>query len=408
MVAFILTWLFVFAVPWQDMVVLPGLGTMSKLLGIGAVGATVLHVLVRGKLRRPALFHWLVLGYLCWILLSTFWAIAAPASIQRKILTYLQILFMVWVIWETTPTRSRLAAMLQAFVLGAYVAAGSTILNYATGVALTHSASRFAASGFDANDIGMLLALALPMAWYLASSSRSVFLQWLNRAYFVVGIVAILLTGSRGALLTTFVALAVVPWTLTRMRTGVKVAALVIVLVAGVASVQFVPAASFERLSTTSSELSEGTLTGRIAIWQSGLRAVPRRFLNGYGPAGWAPAAGTIFGKIRGPHSTYLSILVEEGVVGLFLYLSLILVVRKRLLSLPTFERRVGLTLLATLALALTPLGWDVHKAGWLVLALLAGWPYVAALPRSAPTQPRPIQTPLRRPRWAPAPAIVE
>ena len=223
-----------------------------------------------------------------------------------------------------------------------------------------------------------------------------------------MGIVAILLTGSRGALLTTFAALAVVPWTLTRMRMGVKVAALVIVLVAGVAAVQFVPTASFERLSTTGSELSEGTLTGRIAIWQSGLRVIPRRFLHGYGPAGWYPAAGLVFGKLRGPHSTYLSILVEEGMIGLLLYLSLFLVVRRRLLTLPTFDRRVALTLLATLALALTPLGWDANKAGWLVLGLLAGWPYVAGLPRTAPTHPRPIQSPLRRPRSRPASAIIE
>lgn len=408
MVAYIFNWLFVFTVPWQNVVVLPGLGTISKLLGVAAVGATVFHVLVSGKLRRPTLFHWLGLAFFGWILLSTFWGIAQPLSIQRKVITYLQLVAMIWVIWETTPSRSRLAGMLQAYVLGAFVAAGSTIYNYLTGAAIQIADTRFAASGFDANDLGMMMALGLPMAWYLASSSRSWPWQWLNRAYFVVGMVGILLTASRGAMLASLVALSVVPWTLTRMRMGVKIAAVVGVLVAVVAAVRIVPKASFERLSTTSSELSEGTMTGRVAIWQSGLRAVPRRFLHGYGPAGWYPAAGAIYGKIRGPHNTWLSILVEEGAIGFLLFVSMFVVVFRRLRALPTFERRVGLILLATLALAITPLSWDVHKAMWLVLALLAGWPYVAALPHSARAEARPIRNPSKRPRWVPTPAIVE
>ena len=408
MVAYIFNWLFVFTVPWQNMVVLPGLGTISKLLGVAAVGATIFHVLVTGKLRRPTLFHWLGVAFFGWILLSTFWGIALPLSIQRKVITYVQLLAMIWVIWETTPTRSRLAGMLQAYVMGAYVAAGSTIFNYLTGAATLIADTRFAASGFDANDVGMMMALGLPMAWYLASSSRTATQQWLNRAYFVVGILGILLTGSRGAMLASLVALSVVPWTLTRMRMGVKIAALVGLLVAGVAAVQIVPAASFERLSTTGTELSEGTLTGRVAIWQSGLRALPRRFLHGYGPAGWYPAAGAIYGKIRGPHNTWLSIVVEQGAIGFLLFVSMFVVILRRLRTLPTFERRIGLILLATLALAITPLSWDVHKAMWLVLSLLAGWPYVAALPQSAPAEARPRRSPLRRPRWAPAPAIVE
>jgi hypothetical protein len=98
---------------------------------------------------------------------------------------------------------------------------------------------------------------------------------------------------------------------------------------------------------------------------------------------------------------------VEQGAIGFLLFLSMFVVVFRRLRTLPTFERRIGLILLATLALAITPLSWDVHKAMWLVLGLLAGWPYVA-LPHSAPAEGARVRSPLRRPRWAPTPAIVE
>jgi len=54
---------------------------------------------------------------------------------------------------------------------------------------------------------------------------------------------------------------------------------------------------------------------------------------------------------------------------------------------------------LATLVMALTPLGWEVHKAGWLVLALLAGWADALGSPRSGPRMPGPVAVPqnLRR-----------
>jgi O-antigen ligase len=221
----------------------------------------------------------------------------------------------------------------------------------------------------------------------------------LNRAYFVVGTVAILLTGSRGALLATMAALSVIPFTLTQLRTGVKVASLVIMVLAGAAAVRFVPAKSFLRLSTTASEISEGTMTGRLAIWRSGIRAVPARPLHGYGPAGWYPSgAGRVGTRTRAPHSTYLSILVEEGMIGLLLYLSMFVVVLTRLRTLPTFERRVGLTLLATLAVALTRL----------VLSLLAGWPDVLAPARPATASARSVRPPLRRTRGAATRVTVE
>jgi O-antigen ligase len=405
-VAHIFAWLLVFAVPWQDMVVLAGVGTMSKLLGVAAVGAAVLHVLFTGRLRQPIAFHWIVLAYLCWVLLSTFWAIAQPLSIERKVNTYLQILVMVWVIWETTPTRSRLASLLQAFVLGGYVAAGSTIYNYASGTA-TSDFGRFAAKGFDPNDLGMLLALALPMAWYLASTARSGTQRWLNRAYFVVGTLAILLTGSRGALLVTIAALSVIPWTLSQLRRGMRVAAVVILIGAGVTAVAFVPSFVFQRLSTTGSEIAEGTVSGRLAVWQSGLRVVPARPLHGYGPAGWFPAAGEVWGRVRGSHSTYLSILVEEGMIGLLLFLSMFVALLTRMRALPTFERRVGLTLLATLAIVITPLGWDTSKALWLILALLAGWSDVFRGARPVTSTSPPVRAVRRRPR-EPTPATVQ
>jgi O-antigen ligase len=417
-VAYICAWLFVFAVPWEDVIVFPGLGTLSKLLGIAAFGVTAVRVLLTARVRKLISFHWVAFAYLCWVLLSASWAVNTYCSpvfgcpVRNTINQYLQFFVMLWVLWEATPTRSRLVNLFQAYVLGAYVAALNTIYNYASGVSLKHAYGRYAAEGFDPNDLGMLLALALPMAWYISSNSSSGFQRWLNRGYFVAGTVAILLTGSRGALLATIVALSVVPWTVTQVRRGVRIAAIVIMLGAGVLAVRFVPAELFKRLSTTTSEISQGTMNERLQIWEAGLSAVPERPLQGYGPAGWQMALSHRLG-IKGPHNTYLAILVDEGLIGLALYLTIFVLLLQRLLMLPNvFERRVCVTLLATLAVAITPLAWDTKKAAWMLLALLMSCsealartyptpqPEVAAPPvRSVPVVPRRPVRSARRPR---------
>lgn len=387
MLAHIFAWLFVFTVPWQNVVFIPGLGTFSRLLGIGAIGATLLHVLLAGRVRKLISFHWVAIAFFAWVLLSVFWALGVKSSVERNLNTYVQVLVMMWVIWEAAPTRARFVNLLQAYVLGAYVAAGSTIFNYVTGQGSIKNLQRFTASGFDPNDLGVLLALALPMAWYIASSSPSGFQRWLNRAYFVAGTVGILLTGSRSALVVAVVGLFAIPWTLRQVSRGVRVATVVVMVVTGILAVRFVPASLFQRLATTGTEISEGTMNNRLLIWKGGLAVVPQRALQGYGPGGWYPAVSRNLGNAA-PHNTYLSILVEEGLVGLVIYLGMFWVILIRLLRLPTLERRVGFTLLATLMTALTPLGWELHKGGWLVLALLAGWSDVLAPTRAAKRVP--------------------
>ncbi len=383
MLAHFFVWLFVFTVPWHNMVVLPGLGTISSIVGMAAIAATVLQVVMGGKVRSLVPFHGMATAFIAWTLLSSFWGIARQEVIMREINTYLQIFVMLWVVWEASPNRTRVLNLLQAYVLGAYVAAGSTIRNYLAGIGIQEHAQRFSATGFDPNDLGVILALGLPMAWYLSSSTASTLQRWLNRIYLVTGTVGILLTGSRGALLATLVALFVIPWTLTQVRRGVRVAALVIMVAAAAVSVNFVPEKAFERLGTTGSEISEGDLNSRLRIWKGGMSTVPDAPFRGHGLAGWYPAVGLRIGNVA-PHNTYLAVLVEVGLIGLVLYLSMFAVLAIALLHLPTLERRTGLVQLATLMVGITPLSWQQHKSAWVTLALLAAWGALIAAPRWA------------------------
>ena len=68
-------------------------------------------------------------------------------------------------------------------------------------------------------------------------------------------------------------------------------------------------------------------------------------------------------------HNSFISVLVEEGLVGLWLYLTMLFSVFSSILRLPRLERRFGLVLLATLVTAMLPLTWEDQKATWFIMA---------------------------------------
>ena len=241
--AFGALWIFIFALPWENVFVIPGLGTISKLMGIIALGCAALAAVVSGRLRHLNRFHVAALVFLLWAGTSVFRATYSDLAVI-KFKTYVQLFAVLWIIWELAPDIRRQRGLLTAYVFGSYVAALLTIFVRPT---VAHTSTRFAAEGFDPNDLGMTLALAIPMAWHLGMTYARPLLRWVCRAYLPLGLVAIGLTGSRGAMVATVAALSIVPLTLTRLSAGRKVAAGFLLLIVGAVSVAFIPESSFQR-----------------------------------------------------------------------------------------------------------------------------------------------------------------
>ena len=168
----------------------------------------------------------------------------------------------------------------------------------------------------------MTLALGLPMAWYLASTYHRPLMIWVCRAYLAVGVLAIGLTGSRGGLLTTVVALTIVPLTMTRLSPKRMVAMVSMLFLAGALAVAYVPEQIVKRLATTSTEVEDLRGGGRIKMWRAGIRAFPLHPILGYGTSGFIRAVTPELGPgALVAHNSFISLLVEQGVIGLTLYL---------------------------------------------------------------------------------------
>ena len=374
--AFASLWLMVFAMPWEDAITIPGFGTSVRLIGIVALALGVLAILERGKIRRPALGHLIMILFVAMAGLSFLWSLY-PEGTLIEAFSYVQLFAMVWLIWELAPDLGKQMHLMLAYVLGTFVSAIDTVYLF-----LAHQESayqRYAGAKLDANDLGLIMALSVPMSYYLLIQNRG-WIVWVCRVQLILAGTTILLTASRGASLATAVALTIVPLTQARLN-GRQRAALVLTTVLLIsAALYFVPATSWERLATLPTEFTQGTFTGRTIIWKAGweifrshpffgiganaFRLIVSRVLTDpihLGAADPAPPA----------HNTFLSVLVEQGVLGLAIFCALLVALAVSLKGMPPFPQRLWIVSLAVWIVGVSSLTWEMRKPTWFFFGLL-------------------------------------
>ncbi|RDI95090.1 hypothetical protein DV704_08435 [Meiothermus sp. QL-1] len=385
--AYSVLWLYVFTLPWENVLLIPGLGTLSRYVGILAALATLAYVLTSGRVR----LHWVhlvALGFVLLSVLSYFWSIAPQDTLER-ILQYGLLWMFFWAIFVVLEAEGPIRRIMSAYVLGAYVAAGNTVYNFLSGSEVVYQ--RYAAANFDPGDLSFVLSIGIPLAWYLALRETGGW-TWLYRVYPLVALGVVFLTAARAGLLGVAVGLLFVVLTLPRATWQLKtltgaLAALALALIP-----TLIPPESFSRLATLLDEVSSGTLNDRTNIWLAGWQVFGEHPLLGTG-------AGTFGASLEGhpwfrqwvaPHNLFVAIGAEMGVVGLLLLVGLLGGVAARLPSLPPLERLLWASVFLILMLACMAQNWEWRKQTWFVLGMiLAHW---AALSQG---QVRPERRPL-------------
>src|SRR6202047_2700325 len=125
--AFALLVLFVFAIPLENALVLPGVGTFGRLVGLAAFAVGIFAVIEKGQLRSPLPVHLVMLAYVIWASLTYFWTVS-PDDTVEEVLSYVQFLAMVWLIWELAPLPRHRVNLMQAYLLGTGVSAVGALL----------------------------------------------------------------------------------------------------------------------------------------------------------------------------------------------------------------------------------------------------------------------------------------
>jgi O-antigen ligase len=368
--AYILSLILIFTIPWEDAVTIADLNSITRYVGIIAAGVWVVSKFFSGKVRKPHIFHILVILFILWNIASLSWTMAYDYTYKQS-KTYLQLIILTLIIWDLYTTSKALNNAMQAYILGCYVAIITTFNNFILGREIRlYSGGRYAGVG-NAVELALILAIGLPIAWHLATSldnqNKNKILRLINFAYLPAALLAILLTGTRMAIFAVIPALAYIIGTFYRLKPIVRFSSLVVLIGAGFWLEPLIPRSTLERLGTTGVSIVSGDLGGRVSIWLKSLSFFYSHPIVGIGSG--ALSSNYVMGVMA--HNTFLSVLTEVGLIGFVLFMAILVVITQQALKQEKYYAMLWIIILAIWTIGVFTLTWEYKKATWLILTLI-------------------------------------
>lgn len=364
--------LFAGSIPAEYSLVLPVLGSVTRILGGLLLLACVADVISRGTSRRlPGVFLPLM-AFVLWALTSIVWSYEPGLSIGRSV-TYVQLLVMAWVIWEYVLTEQDLLATLQAYVVGAFFVAAVTVWEFQStslAMSLVTTDVRVAAFGANPNELALTMVTAIPIALYLLRREPKGWAAALNLAYMAMGTLAVILTASRTGAIALLVATLGMLVMARDARPGVKVLLACGLVCTAVLFMSLVPDYTLERIASIGAKLQRMDFNNRSLNWQAGLAMFAERPLVGVGAGAFQGATAHMIDVPRSSHSTWIGVVVETGIVGALLWFSVVVVSVLGLRRAETPLRRMMLAAIVPMLVGMLVTGWDHRKVPWLLFML--------------------------------------
>ncbi|HET6624798.1 MAG TPA: O-antigen ligase family protein [Nocardioidaceae bacterium] len=361
----------VFTLPWENVVDLPGVGRVSKVVGLLVALVWVIAVVKSGRVREPRAVHVLALFFVLWNACSLMWTVDGPAT-QERVFTYVQLLGLMLVVWDTVTTLAAVRQALVAYVAGCYVTSAALLISYAAEGAGAEVHGRVTVGSFHPNDVGMVLALGVPIVGYLIAAPGVG--RWrrlglvASAAYIPIAGFAILVTGSRAALGAMVPGGLYLGYQLARRRPAVAVGSLVALVVLTVLALPLVPAKVLSRLEGTEAAVEAGDLNERREVWGEALRIIHADPVIGIGGGAFRAAA---VGVNKVGHNFVLALLAEVGVIGFGLFLAMLVVALLSVRRMTPLLRGMWLAMFSAWLFAALLHNWEYRKQTWLIIALV-------------------------------------
>ena len=360
----------IFTMPWENMFEVGSAVRISKLAGAGAALVWFVAVVVTGTVRRPRPMHIAVLSFATWNLLSLLWS-QDPTTTFDQALTFVQLALLVFVLYDTLRTLGDLRAAMQAYVLGSWVTVIGLFAKYLSGGA--EEAVRFTTGTFEVNALGFVVGLAIPFAWYLAAGQRQQARPsiWTmpNLVYIPVAVVAVLLTGSRSALVSLLPGVAYVILWLFRLGVSRRVLAVIVLGSMGLflSSQPLVPQRTLDRLATTGAAVTASSFGGRANTWEVAFQTFEDHPLIGVGSGAFRTP-----GVEKAAHNVALRFLAEIGLIGFLLFLTVLVLTTLDIRGQPRMLAGLWISLMTMWAIGASVHNFEDRKQTWFVFALIA------------------------------------
>lgn len=370
--------IFIFTIPWENAFTISSIGSLSRIIGIVASGFWVLSVFARRSIRKPQIFHIIAFLFVLYNVVSIFWTVNNDLTMAR-IKTYVQILILIWMLWDLFTTSESFRAGLQAFILGGYVAIASTIYNFLTNRIISEwEFGRYSGAGQNAVELALILSLSIPVAWNLAITTKprryANLVKAINFIYIPAAIGAIILTGSRTALIVIIPGLLYIMATMNRLTPAYRFLFTAIAIFAIIKGQTLIPTSTLRRLGTIGDSISAGDLGGRMVLWDKSVSIFQENFIVGIG-SGSLHSPDQLGGAA---HNTFISVLTELGILGFLLFLALLIIVVHKIMIQSKSYSVLWLAVLTTWLLGVQSLTWEFTKSTWFFLnmIIISAWIY--------------------------------
>jgi len=339
--------LLIFAVPTDGLWSIAGL-SLTKIAGLLLFGMVALLLISGDGLRGSPWFFIAVTAYICWMLFSFLWTwmpvnyeTSLAINSQQSIKGQLYLFMLVLLAFQVVRTEKDLNLTFAAYLFGAIGLVYFLVSSYDP----NSTTVRHEIKGFDANETALQLALGLPVALYLLLTVNSWALRALGIIYIPVALFGIFITGSRTGFITALLGfIGVIPW-LWRARFVWKVVGLGFLVAVSIGITNVVPEKTLERLFSSGTELSQGTLSARSITWSRAWLEINEAPFFGNGLSSFRRVINK-YNIDYTAHNSYIAITVEQGIIGLILYLTVIVTVLLQGFRIPPEQRLLMLSLL--------------------------------------------------------------
>ena len=353
-----------FLAPLED-ILNTSVGTLAKYLAVVIIGISVLET--KGKIQlNGSVENKCIIWLMIVSTVSVLWSINRDVTLHR-IISYMLIPAFCVYISTLEFSEQEFRGIVTAAIAGGLLA---SLIAYTNGNMLSQSMAdrMILTEGNDPNNFAAFLLLPFTLSWWRAIESE----RRLHKCTYTICLaflaLAILMTGSRGALLSVLVMFVVYYLASGKIKKASAILGGALVFVVLLFMIRrFLPAELMFRLFSITNYTSGGA--GRTSIWEIVLqKIIPEMGLFGLGAGCASVSLVEYFGFARGVHNTYLNMFCEYGLLGLPAFVIMLVFLFKH-----TMKRRfyIGVALLACICMAIFFLDSYAKKYFWNVILLL-------------------------------------
>ncbi len=365
-IALVMVLSYIFLIPWGNAV----WDGFIRIFGMGSLGLAALVVVAHGTHRKYSFFHLFLLMFGSWVMLTLLWSPDVSTG-KESASTVMQLVFISFVISLLIDTRDKIRLAYQSYVFGTCVGSGIIFYNYMHGIESKYWA-RYSIENYEPDGVGIMIAIAVPMAAYLTTQYKSVIFKVLNSIAIPVCMFAIFLNATRTASIVAMFGIAY--WLFTHRKASLRIKAILLAFFVSsiIGVLAFAPATSVDRIFSSSKSISSGTLNGRTVIWSASFQQWEKSPVVGAGIGSIEQMLSGSHVEFNSAHNTYIQVLIELGIIGLLFYLLTLLSIAYYLQKTPANDKVFLISLLLLALVSQVTMNTLYDKEMWFALTMLA------------------------------------